>query len=80
MSRDTTMTPRHPRWTELLEQLEKVERCERNTAHTQAILESMGEVDVASSLLALRALGGDCDCAILYDVTRNPERAARLTG
>ncbi len=43
-------------------------------------LESMGEIDVASSLLALRALGGDCDCAILYDVTRDPERAARLTG
>jgi hypothetical protein len=64
----TTMTPDHPRWSELIARLEQVERCARTTANARAIMESMGGIDVAASLEALRRLGGLCDCSILYDV------------
>lgn len=64
------MSPQHPRWPELLARLDEVERCQRTTAHTRAILEGMGGIDVAASMRALRSLGGDCDCAIRFDLNR----------
>jgi len=36
----------------------------------------MDGVDVDASLLALRGLGGYCDCAILYDIEEEARQRA----
>jgi hypothetical protein len=72
----STMQPHHPKWRELLVRLEAVKLCRRTTEHTRAILASMDGVDVDASLLALRKLGGYCDCAILYDIEEEAPRRA----
>jgi len=51
-----------------LRKLDARDRCRLTTDHARSILESMDDVDVAGSLVALRELGGSCDCAILYDL------------
>jgi len=72
----STVQPAHPRWKELLTKLEAVQRCQRTTEHTRAILATMDGVDVDASLLALRGLGGYCDCAILYDIEEEARQRA----
>jgi hypothetical protein len=69
------MRPEHPLWSEFQARLSRVDRCRQTTENARAILESMGGIDVASSLTALRELGGCCDCAILYDVCADSEHA-----
>ncbi len=71
----STMSPQHPRWTELLHRLDQTKRCLRTTAHTRAILETMEGIDVAVSLQALADLGARCDCAILYGLSDAAEWA-----
>ncbi len=61
------MTPDHPRWGQFIDQLARSTRCDRTTDHARRVLESMG-VDVTASLIALRELGGYCDCSILFDL------------
>jgi hypothetical protein len=69
------MHPEHPRWSEFRARLNEVLRCRRTTEHARAILETMDGIDAGASLLALRELGGYCDCAILYDLCEDSHRA-----
>lgn len=72
----SAVQPAHPKWKELLTRLEAVKLCRRTTEHTRAILATMDGVDVDASLLALRELGGFCDCAILYDIEEEARQRA----
>ena len=72
----STVQPAHPKWKELLTKLEGVQLCRRTTEYTRAILATMDGVDVDASLLALRRLGGYCDCAILYDIEEDAHQRA----
>ncbi len=71
----STMLPDHPRWAEFLERLSRVDRCALTTEHSRAILESMDGIDAPESLRALGAIGGYCDCSILYDLDRDASYA-----
>ena len=79
---EAVMTPADPRWDEFLVRLRQAKHCIRTTQYARAALEAMPGVDVAASLLALRELGGLCDCAILYgigfDSVRRPDRESGL--
>jgi hypothetical protein len=62
------MSPPHPRWTEFVTELAQATRCARTTEHARRVLESMPGIDISGSLEALRQLGGECDCTILFDL------------
>ena len=66
MSGEQIMTPGHPRWQEFIARLEKAAICWQTTESAEAVLEAMGGIDVAASILAIRELGGECDCEIVY--------------
>jgi hypothetical protein len=68
MNPSRVMTPDHPQWGEFVDALAQSARCHQTTEHAQAVLESMRDIDVGRSLMALRELGGTCDCAILFDL------------
>ena len=75
MPGSSTLLPGHPRWGEFVSRLSAVERCDKTTEHARAVLAGMGDIDVGASLLALRELGGYCDCSILYDLCTEPDVA-----
>jgi len=75
MASPSTMRPGHPRWREFRELLSGVDRCNRTIEHARAILAAMDGIDVGASLLALRELGGYCDCAILYGLCTDSNTA-----
>ena len=66
LSASPILLPDHPRWGEFLAALSLAPRCLRTTEHARAALESIPDIDAAATLEALRAMGGRCDCAILY--------------
>jgi hypothetical protein len=68
METTEVLTPRSPRWQQFVDELSKAPICWRTTEHTRRVLEGMPGVDVEASLAALTALGGRCDCEILFDV------------
>ena len=81
---DDLMTPQHPRWAEFIDRLRGPEgcnvrdgvvkrwTCEEDTTLATQILIAMGFTDnaVAASLEFFAARGGDCDCAILFEMGR----------
>jgi len=70
------MTPEHPRWSEFVFKLNEESVCLGSTTYARAILRGMSEIDIESSLSALKILGGTCDCEILFRVARVTEDAA----
>ena len=75
MRQPPVMTPDHPRWTEFVDGLSKASICMRTTDNARRILSSIAGIDIERSLEALRVLGGDCDCAIVFEVAGIPSRA-----
>lgn len=71
------MLPGHPRWCGFLNELSKARRCEKTTQHAEALLASMPGIDAHASLRALRELGGECDCAILFDLVEQDGSCTR---
>jgi hypothetical protein len=74
MSDREIITPRHPRWQDFVERLSHACICVETTENARRVLSAMGRIDVEATLVALRALGGTCDCAIVFEVAGVPER------
>jgi len=68
------MTPTHPRWSEFIGRLSRAAVCLHTADHARALLGEMPGIDVEGSLCALRELGGDCDCEIVYGVAETGRR------
>lgn len=78
------LSPDHPRWREFLERLEGPEGCDfkkdqkgqviwrckgsDDKSLATAIMESMSDIDVPSSLTYFKGRGGRCDCEILFNI------------
>ncbi len=62
------MTPEHPLWGEFVDRLGCAARCNQTTEHSRRVLQAMVGIDVEGSLMALRDMGGVCDCSILFDL------------
>jgi hypothetical protein len=71
------MVPGHPRWCEFLNGLSQAQRCALTTDHAEKLLSRMQGVDPHASLRALRELGGECDCSILFDLVELDDPCAR---
>lgn len=74
MGSEHVMTPDHPQWPIFHSRLSRVFACHGTTENARAILAAMPGIDVQTSLDALWALGGTCDCAIDLDIAPLPER------
>jgi len=68
------MTPDHPRWNEFVTELSRACICMETADNAHRVLSKMGGLDPELSIAALRALGGSCDCAIVFEVAAVAER------
>ena len=64
------VVPTSRRWPEFLSELGRARKCLGTTEHARAVLSNMSYVDVEGSLSELARLGGTCDCAIEFDLSR----------
>jgi hypothetical protein len=69
------MTPHHPRWDAFIEELSRSLICARSTANARRVLLAMEGIDPEESLRELRALGGSCDCEIVFNLGHVAESA-----
>jgi len=68
MLRTNLMTPDHPRWSTFIDEVGKSLICTRTSENARRVLLQMEGIDVDGSLEALHALGGRCDCEIVFEV------------
>lgn len=68
------LNPKNPRWDEFADRLKAatLNGC-HGSNNTEAILHSMGDIDVAGSLAFFQQHGGFCDCEIVSNVALREE-------
>ena len=75
------LTPSHKLWSKFRKQLEDavtiyldgklLNQCKGDLSLTIMILESMKNIDIKETLIAMRENGGACDCKVIMNVARN---------
>ena len=62
------LTPEHIHWDDFEEAMMDLAKCDHTTKGARSILQTIKVVDVEGTLEHFKAMGGYCDCEILFNV------------